>query len=400
MSTSKVWSDDLSKELQHSIKTIQNRTPQPGQTPATLDVPRVSQWDASMLDDEIMDLLKTQLWSALRFLPNSERLLSNREPELMAFLRLVLWTFTIRLNEPTAGLSLQNLRFRNESIYDGPAHLSGLLRIPGDAPSRSQRLLYGLATVLGPLAWERLRERAVMEHWSATEEEGWKAQVWQLSQKLHKVWRFAAVINTASFLVFGRYRTLLERALRMRLVHDRLDAVRALSFDYINQQLLFDGFSEVLTCFLPLINWFAMKRMALRASLYVGVFMKRFRVFVLTRMLPAWHALKKRVLKSQTGEEDEEGKRLQAHGLKDGVSAKEGTTTTEESKGKDLTDVDDNADVAKSCPMCQGEEVTMPHSLNCGHVYCYLCVQKLARVETLFTCLVCETLVTEVKRIG
>jgi hypothetical protein len=31
-----------------------------------------------------------------------------------------------------------------------------------------------VATVLGPLAWERLRERAVMEHWSATDEEGMK----------------------------------------------------------------------------------------------------------------------------------------------------------------------------------------------------------------------------------
>jgi hypothetical protein len=174
-----LWTDGLSKELQQTVKTIQHKRPRAGQTPPTLDVPRVSQWDAQMLDDEVMDLLKEQLRSALRFLPNSERFLSDREPELLAFLRLILWTFTIRLGEPTAGLALQNLRFRNEGSYDGPAHLSGLLRVPGDATLRSQRLLYGLATVFGPLAWERLRERAVMEHWSATDEEGvfieWKS---------------------------------------------------------------------------------------------------------------------------------------------------------------------------------------------------------------------------------
>jgi hypothetical protein len=164
-----------------------------------------------------------------------------------------------------------------------------------------------------------------------------------------------------------------------------LDAVRALSFDYINQQLLFDGFSEVLTCFLPLINWFAMKRTVLRATLYLNVLWKRLRVFVLRSVLPAWRILKKRVLGVETNPNEDKNR----------VGEQE-----DESKGTELMKSEPESAIPKSCPMCQGEEVTMPHSLNCGHVYCYLCVQKLARVETLFACLVCETLVTQVKRIG
>jgi hypothetical protein len=234
---------------------------------------------------------------------------------------------------------------------------------------------------------------------------GWKAKVWRLAQMLDKVWRVASVLNTAAFLMFGKYRTLLERALRMRLVHDRLDAVRALSFDYINQQLLFDGFSEVLTCFLPLVNWFAMKRMALRASLYVALFWRRLRVFVLTRALPAWRALKRRVLKPSGSDSELDtdvtagggNAKLHAHGKEEGAIAT--NEVGDESKGVELT-TDSSDGQSTSCPMCEGEEVTMPHALNCGHVYCYLCVQKLARVETLFTCLVCESLVTEVTRVG
>ena len=55
-------------------------------------------------------------------------------------------------------------------------------------------------------------------------------------------------------------RSLLERVLRMRLVYQRVNMAHAISFEYLNRQLVWHELSEVLLFLLPLINVGRLKR--------------------------------------------------------------------------------------------------------------------------------------------
>ena len=55
-------------------------------------------------------------------------------------------------------------------------------------------------------------------------------------------------------------RSLLERVLRMRLVYAQPAMTRALSFEYLNRQLVWHELSELLLFLLPLLNMGAVKR--------------------------------------------------------------------------------------------------------------------------------------------
>ena len=55
-------------------------------------------------------------------------------------------------------------------------------------------------------------------------------------------------------------RSLLERILRMRLVYAQPAMTRALSFEYLNRQLVWHELSELLLFLLPLLNVGAVKR--------------------------------------------------------------------------------------------------------------------------------------------
>ena len=61
-------------------------------------------------------------------------------------------------------------------------------------------------------------------------------------------------------------RSLLERLLSARLVYARPSAARAISFEYLNRQLVWHELSELLLFVLPLVDVGAIKRV-LRARL-------------------------------------------------------------------------------------------------------------------------------------
>lgn len=52
-----------------------------------------------------------------------------------------------------------------------------------------------------------------------------------------------SIINFLVFLVDGKYRSLLDRALRMRLVYIHPLTARAVSFEWMNRQLVWHGFT-------------------------------------------------------------------------------------------------------------------------------------------------------------
>ena len=62
------------------------------------------------------------------------------------------------------------------------------------------------------------------------------------------------LVSFTAFLVTGHYRTLLDRALRMRLVPPSRSVARDVSFEYLNRQLVWHAFTEFLLFILPLLR--------------------------------------------------------------------------------------------------------------------------------------------------
>ncbi|KAK4242690.1 Pex12 amino terminal region-domain-containing protein [Achaetomium macrosporum] len=214
---------------------------------------RVGQVDAELLDEELVELLRGQVGDALKYIGgrvggggagSSNSLLHDWEAEISLALRAVLFKLTVWDHDATYGAALQNLKY-TDARRDGPA------LVP---PSRWQKSLYGLVTVGGRYLW------AKWEDWLLEQDDAFEGP----SQRVQRLSRWTSALSTmhaaaafASFLVFllhGRYRTLLDRVLRMRLAPPTSQVSREVSFEYLNRQLVWHAFTEFLLFVLPLVG--------------------------------------------------------------------------------------------------------------------------------------------------
>lgn len=83
-----------------------------------------------------------------------------------------------------------------------------------------------------------------------------------LASTTHSIAAFASFLV---FLVNGRYRTLVDRILRIRLTPPSAQASREVSFEYLNRQLVWHAFTEFLLFLLPLVGISRWRRWISRA---------------------------------------------------------------------------------------------------------------------------------------
>ena len=210
---------------------------------------RVGQVDAELLDEELAGLLQAQVGDALRYFGGGGggggTLKDEWEAEILLVLRAVLFKLTVWDHDATYGAALQNLRYTD-------ARRGGEVLVP---PSRWQKSLYGLVTVGGRYAW------AKWEDWLLDRDNGFDEEPSPTVRRLSRLSSAASTVHAAaafgSFLVFllhGRYRTLLDRILRMRLAPPTSQVSREVSFEYLNRQLVWHAFTEFLLFVLPLVG--------------------------------------------------------------------------------------------------------------------------------------------------
>ncbi|KAK6379041.1 peroxisome assembly protein (Peroxin-2) [Exophiala oligosperma] len=203
---------------------------------------RVGQVDAELLDEELLGLLKTQVADALKYL--GPHLQDDWSQEILLGLRAVLFKLSIWDNDASYGAALQNLRYADAR--------QSSLALP--KPTRWQKALYGLITVFGRYGWDK------WEDWLIDQERGYTAPS-EAVQQLMRLTSFASTTHSIaaffSFLVFlvnGRYRTLTDRLLQLRLVSPSNQVSREVSFEYLNRQLVWHAFTEFLLFLLPLVG--------------------------------------------------------------------------------------------------------------------------------------------------
>ena len=210
--------------------------------------------DAELLDEELLSLLKKQAGEGLRLF--GAHLKDDWSAEMGAALRSVLWKLSIWDHGASYGASLQGLKYIDARERNADARAEA---------TKLQRAAYGLLTVGGRYAWTRWEDHL------ASLENGYDApsplsrHLSRLTTLLGTSHNIAAFISFLIFLYNGKYRTLTDRVLRMRLVPSSNQTSREVSFEFLNRQLVWHAFTEFLLFLLPLVGISRWRRWISRA---------------------------------------------------------------------------------------------------------------------------------------
>eukprot|EP00889_Picochlorum_renovo_P008911 jgi/Picre1/35941/NNA_003398.t1 len=124
--------------------------------PLRLRVLRSSQSDAAQLDEELLGLFKDYLNACLGTFHSA--FMSSNYAEILLALKTIIFGLTVAQGQPTPGMSLLNLRYRDERSAS-----SGKVR----AISTGQRTLLYVGSILLPYVWGRVSSRMVLEKYAA-----------------------------------------------------------------------------------------------------------------------------------------------------------------------------------------------------------------------------------------
>lgn len=333
---------------------------------------RVGQVDAELLDEELLTLLKDQVGEGLKYF--GTHITDSYGAEILLGLRLVLFKLSIWDQNASYGAHLQGLRYTD-------ARSSAPNRPP---PKPWQKIAYGALTVGGRYAWTKWEEylSSASEDYTRPESPQLKllARLSELAASAHDI---ASLASFLVFLVNGRYRTITDRILRLRLTPTSHSTSREVSFEYLNRQLVWHAFTEFLLFLLPLVGVSRWRRI-------LGRTWRRLRTTLLSlfgRSSP------------NSGDDDEESKGVgELSFLPERTCAicyrdQNPTTATE-------------ADIMASSAGGGGvvgsaaTDITNPYeAMPCGCIYCFACIaQRIANEEGEgWTCLRCGEIIKECK---
>ncbi|KAI0400187.1 Pex12 amino terminal region-domain-containing protein [Xylaria palmicola] len=203
---------------------------------------RVGQVDAELLDEDLVQQLRDQVGEALKYWGANLR--DDWSAEILLALRAILFKLTVWDHDATYGAALQNLKYTD-------ARRGGPVLIP---PSKWQKSLYGLVTVGGKYGWTKWEDWLLDRDNGDNEPSPLVRRLSGLTTRITTLHSMAAFVSFLVFLLQGRYRTILDRLLRMRLAPPTNQVNREVSFEYLNRQLVWHAFTEFLLFVLPLVG--------------------------------------------------------------------------------------------------------------------------------------------------
>ncbi|KAG6854856.1 hypothetical protein C0991_012046 [Blastosporella zonata] len=205
---------------------------------------RVGQLDSELLDQELVQTLQEPLNKALSLVNSS--LKARFEPELALLLQLTLYKLSIWNTGASYGAKLQDLRYTVRPS-------SGNTLAPSGLPRRTL-LLHGILTVLLPYLHTKLRSRALSYAWPDAPSSDRRRKAWNILTSLESSYTLLSLSSFLAFLWNGRYRTIADRVLNMKLVPSRRLIQRDVSYEFMNRQMVWHAFTEFLLFLLPLVN--------------------------------------------------------------------------------------------------------------------------------------------------
>lgn len=334
---------------------------------------RVGQVDAELLDEELLELLKSQVGEALKYFDS--HLQDDWSAEILLVLRAMLFKLTIWDHNASYGAALQGLRYTDARDQSAAR----------PAPKRLQKALYGIVTVGGRYAWTK------WEDWLVSRSDRYDvppetarlvALADRVTTSLSTIHSATALASFLVFLVNGKYRTILDRILRLRLVSTAATTSREVSFEYLNRQLVWHAFTEFLLFLLPLVGISRWRRLLNRTWRRIVTFFTR--------------------RKRSTGETDDEDTEAAQEKAGEFAFLPERTCAICYS-GQNIADPGGaEAGMAASSGIVgsASTDITNPYEATpCGCIYCFVCLaQKIDAEEGEgWTCLRCAEVVKSCK---
>ena len=322
---------------------------------------RVGQVDSELLDEELLGLFKTQVGDALKYL--GAHIQDDWSHEILLALRGALFKLSIWDNDASYGASLQNLRY-----VDARKHTSALSK-----PSMSQKSLYGFITVFGRYGWDKWEEWLIDQERGYTSPSETVQQLMRLTSFCSTTHSIAAFCSFLVFLVNGRYRTLTDRLLRLRLVSPSSQVSREVSFEYLNRQLVWHAFTEFLLFLLPLVGISRWRRWLARA----------------------WKRTKDAMKSESTEDDDEKVKSGPLSFLPERTCAicyqDQNPTSTSEAEILGANTAAGGGVIGSATT-----DIVNPYeTISCGCIYCFVCIASKIEAEegSGWTCLRCGEIV-------
>ncbi|KAG0709771.1 Pex12 amino terminal region-domain-containing protein [Suillus ampliporus] len=236
-----VWQQawDAAQPRLHSIQDALTSPAFPIPNPRII---RVGQLDAELLDAELVHILIEPVSKALATVNASMK--ARLEPELALLVQLVLYRFSVWTSGASYGAMLQGLR------YSVPSSGSGST----SKPPRRLLIIHGALTILVPYFRNRIHAYALSHAWPDAPASDIRRRAWAALANLETAHGAFSLVNFVAFLWNGRYRTIVDRFLAMRLEPSQAILKREVSYEFMNRQMVWHAFTEFLLFLLPLIN--------------------------------------------------------------------------------------------------------------------------------------------------
>jgi peroxin-2 len=309
-----------------------------------LRILRVNQLDSVQLDTEISYALNSYFKRIFQFFDPS--LIDTFQPELNALLQLLIYKFSVYENDASFGDRIQNLKYRNSK---------------NQLITKYQKIVHALLNIGIPWIQFRLNRLAIDQNWGEIVIEQdtsitnrLKYYIYKYSHTVEMSYKLLSLVNFIVFLKNGKYRSIADRLCGMRLVYANKLMNRQVSFDYMNRELVWSGFAEMILFIIPLINFNKVRN------------------------------LLSRLIRSRT------------------------TSTAKKSSGvnqQQQQTLQENKLILSNtvCPQCQLDPIQVPYvCYPCNHVFCYYCIQNVQNMndnsEQTLHCPFCDTEVTDCKR--
>lgn len=330
---------------------------------------RVGQVDAELLDEALLDLLKKQAGEGLKLF--GAHLKDDYALEITLALRICMWKLSIWDHGQSYGASLQGLKYVD-------ARAKSNLR---SEATKWQRAVYGIITVGGRYGWSRWEQRLSSLENGYDEPTPLIRRLSNWTTYLSTTHNIAAFVSFLVFLYNGRYRTITDRLLRLRLVPSSNQTSREVSFEFLNRQLVWHAFTEFLLFLLPLVGISRWRRWISRA----------------------WKKMKIGMLKVAKGsnaatDEDEDIRKGELSYLPERTCAicyqDQNPTGGQSEQEVMASSAGANSGIIGSAQT----DITNPYEADpCGCIYCFVCLAQRIEAEEGegFICLRCGEVVKE-----
>jgi len=347
---------------------------------------RTRQLDAGLLDHELVRFLQDPLTGALGSFNSSLR--TRFDPELTLAIQLILYYLSVYTAGASYGAKLQDIRYRTHTTTH---------------PSKRTLAIHSSLTILIPYIHVRIRRHALSNAWPEAPTSSMRRKTWELISKIEVTHTTLVLACFIAFLYDGRYATLTERILRLRLTSVTRLARREVNYEFMNRQMVWYSFTEFLLFVLPLLP-----RRTIRRATSTALTAATFPMTALFMLLPS-QARNSHLLQSRFGDGNSKSKsrhRGPYQHLPDAECAicRENTDFRFDVNVQLSTTI-----LAQNAPIDTNAEapthpILTPYRTSCGHVYCYVCVaDKLLRAADegtdSWTCLRCAEPVRRIERV-